>query len=493
MGGVRHLPRLRLRPRLALTCLAVATLSGCLSLEPRYTQPQAPIPASFPVVAPADTDSASQDLAWRTYFTDPLLQTLIQSALDNNRDLRKATLRVEEARAAFRIQRSDRVPTATLGVQGARSRVPGDLNASGASIVAGEYRGEVGLNSWELDLWGRVHSLETSALETWLATDAARQAVQVALVSQVAEGYLGLRELDERVLIARKSVSAREASYRIFQRRYELGATSKLEVMQVKTLLTQSQTLHAQLAQQRAQQVNALQLLIGGNPGILPDEAPFDDNAILAPLAPGLPSDLLVQRPDIIAAEHRLRASHANIGAARAAFFPRIALTGSYGSASAELDGLFDSGSRAWAFMPTISLPIFDGGRRRAGLALSEVRRDIAVADYEQSVQIAFRDVADALAARHWTTEQSDIARTARDAQAERARLAQLRYDNGSSAYLEVLDAQRDLLEAEQHLISTRRAQLSSQIALYSALGGGTEPADHAMTGPDAADTRPIP
>ena len=206
----------------------------------------------------------------------------------------------------------------------------------------------------------------------------------------------------------------------------------------------------------------------------MPEAAPFDETLVLAELAPGLPSTLLVARPDIAAAEHALRGAHANIGAARAAFFPRIALTGTWGSASAELDGLFESGSRAWTFAPVLSLPIFDGGRRRANLDLSQIRRDIAVAEYEKNIQTAFREVADALAARRWLGEQLQTARTALDAQAERARLAQLRYDNGSAAYLEVLDAQRDLLAAEQQLVQARRALLSSQVALYAALGGGT-------------------
>ncbi|ENO89356.1 NodT family RND efflux system outer membrane lipoprotein [Thauera linaloolentis 47Lol = DSM 12138] len=486
--------------RAAAAGLAVLVLAGCATLAPPHETPPLPVPASYPAGDRAEgaLEAGRLDLAWRSYFTDPLLQQLIETALANNRDLRTAALRVDEARAAFRIQRSDRFPGIAVGAQGARSRVPGDLNTTGDALVGGEYRAEFGLSSWELDLWGRVRSLEASALEGWLATDAARQAVHVALIGQVADGYLGLRELDERVEIARKSVAAREASYRIFQRRYEVGSTSRLEVTQVQTLLTQAQMLHAQLAQQREQQINALRVLVGGDPGPLAQKAPFDETTVLVQLSPGLPSGLLTQRPDIIAAEHRLRASNANIGAARAAFLPRIALTASYGTASAELDGLFESGSRAWSFVPTISLPIFDGGRRRANLALSEVRRDIAVAEYEQTIQAAFREVADALAAHRWVSAQVEVARVARDAQAERARLAQLRYDNGSSAYLEVLDAQRDLLDAEQQLVGTRRALLSSQVALYSALGGGAEPAEPVAAirpepGPATADARLIP
>lgn len=462
--------------RATMASLLAVVLGGCVSLAPESQTPPLPVPLAWSSASPAMADGAiaTRNLPWRTYFTDPVLQRLIETALTNNRDLRTAVLRVEEARATFRIQRSERFPQINIDGQGARSRVPGDLNLSDRAQVGGEYRAEVGLSSWELDLWGRVRSLEQSALNSWLATDAARQAVHVALIGQVADNYLSVRELDERVLNALQTVLSREESYRIFLRRYQVGATTKLELTQVQTLLTQAQSLHAQLELARDNQINALRQLIGGDPGALPQAGPFDETLVLADLSPGLPSELLTSRPDIIAAERRLQAANADIGAARAAFFPRIALTGSWGTASAELDGLFDSGSRAWTFVPTLSLPIFDGGRRRAGLELSEVRRDIAVASYEQTIQTAFREVADALSARRWQARQLEIQRTAQQAQAERARLAQLRYDNGSSAYLEVLDAQRDLLDSEQQLVQARRALLSSQVALYRALGGDT-------------------
>ncbi|ELF6204783.1 TPA: efflux transporter outer membrane subunit [Pseudomonas putida] len=456
-----------------------AALSGCLSLTPELQTPHAPVPQHWQasLLDGADATRAEHNQPWRSYFTDPVLQRLIETALENNRDLRTAILRVEESRAAFAIQRGERFPEITVGGQGARSRVPGDLNPSGRQ-VGGEYRAQVGLSSWELDLWGRVRSLEESALQSWLATEAAQQAVRISLIAEVTDNYLGLRELDERIDNAQQSVASREESYRIFNRRYEVGSTTKLEVTQVQTLLTQAQSLLVQLEQSHDAQINALRLLVGGNPGPLPQQGPFDETTVLAELAPGLSSDLLNNRPDIIAAEHRLRAANANIGATRAAFFPRIALTGGWGTASAELDGLFESGSRAWSFVPTISLPIFDGGSRRANLELSEVRRDLAITAYEKDIQTAFREVADALSARHWQTRQLAVHRTAQEAQAERARLAQLRYDNGSAAYLEVLDAQRDLLDSEQQLVRSRRALLSSQVQLYSALGGDTRATD---------------
>ena len=376
-------------------------------MAPPHATPPPPVPDHWLGYVAADASGANAaELSWQAYCRDPVLQRLIETALVNNRDLRVAALRAEEARAAFRIQRADQFPGFGIDAQSARARVPGDLSATGQSVVAGEYRAEVGLSSWELDLWGRVRSLKASALQRWLATEAGARAVELALIGQVADGYLGLRELDERVMLARRTVEAHEESYRIFGRRHDVGATSRLELTQVQTLLTQAQALLAQLELARANQLHALGQLLGAHPGPLPEAAPFDETLVLAELAPGLPSDLLASRPDIAAAEHLLRAAGADVGAARAAFFPRIALTGSWGTASAELDGLFDSGSRAWTFLPTLSLPIFDAGRRRANLELSEVRRDIAVAQYEKSIQTAFREVADALAARHWLAEQ---------------------------------------------------------------------------------------
>ena len=453
--------------------LLLLALAGCRSLAPHLTTPTPPVPSAWPTDAEGNEASAAA-LPWRDYFTDPVLQKLIDAALTNNPELRIAALRVAEARAAFNIQRAQQFPAVGISGQGARARIPGDLNASGAAAVGAEYRVEVGLNSWELDLWGRVRSLKESALQPRLATEAGRPAAELALIGQVPDAYVGLRALDERSRLAQGTVESREASLRIFTRRTEVGASSRLELTQVQGLLTQAQALRADLELARATQAHALAQLVGTDPTSLLAVEPADASLILPELSPGLPSQVLVLRPDIMAAEHGLRAANANIGAARAAFFPRIALTGSLGSASAELDGLFDSGSRAWTFAPILSLPIFDSGARRASLELSEVRRDIAVADYERSIQAAFREVADALTARRWLGVQRDVFQVALDTATERARLATLRYDNGSATYLEVLDAQRELLSAGQQLVQVRQALLSSQIALYSALGGGS-------------------
>ena len=469
-----------LRSVVSLCALAGAlALDGC-SLAPPYKAPSLPVATAYPAdtrMQPNETIEGriAAETAWRDYFVDPHLRALIARALDNSRDLKNAVLRVAEARAAYGIQRADQLPTIAATANGSRARVPGDLNMSGQSIVSSQYQVGAGLSTWELDFWGRVRNLKDAALENFLATDEARRAITLSLIAQVADSYLTLRELDERIALAQQTIASREESLRIFKRRFEVGAIAKMDLVQVEVLLQQAQTLAAQLEQGRAVQAHALTLLIGSPLPPLQENTGFSDNAVARELRVGLPSDLLLQRPDIVAAEHQLRAAQANIGAARAAFFPRITLTGSAGTASAGLDGLFDSGSRAWNFLPSLSLPIFDAGRNRANLDLAEVRRNLAVTNYEKTVQAAFRDVSDALSARHWLTEQVRIAQATLAAQTERARLSQLRYDNGSTPYFEVLDAQRDLLTAEQQLVQTRRALLSSRVSLYAALGGGSQ------------------
>jgi outer membrane protein, multidrug efflux system len=471
MNIIPNSPLLLRTARLPVLTALIMLMAGCASMAPPYTVPALPVP---PFYATADTQEGASASAtgWRDYFTDPQLQALITLALLNNRDLHTAVLRIEEARATYGIQRAELFPTIGVNVSEDRSRTPADLSPTGKMLIATQYQVGLGMAGWEIDFWGRVRSLKDVALENYLATDAARRAVTLGLVTQVANSYLTLREFDERIALARQNITSREESFRIFTRRVEVGSTSRLDLTQVQTLLTQAQALGAQLEQARSAQFNALTLLVGTSLVLPPERGQLDERNTLRELRPGLPSDLLVQRPDIVAAEHQLKAANANIGAARAAFFPRIALTSSIGTASAELDGLFASNSLAWIFSPSISLPIFDGGRRSNNLSLAEVRRDLAVVNYEKTVQTAFRDVSDALSARRWLVQQVAIARTALATQAERARLSKLRYDNGASAFLDVLDAQRDLLAAEQQLVLTRRTLLSSQVSLYAALGG---------------------
>ncbi|HEY0200866.1 MAG TPA: efflux transporter outer membrane subunit [Burkholderiaceae bacterium] len=472
---------------------ALLTLAGCASMAPPYEAPDLPVPADYPDDAPRAASENSQPVAatgWRDYFADPQLRALIEAALDNNRDLRLAVLRAEEARAAYGIQRADLLPTLGANAEATRSRTPADLSFTGQPLVGSSYQVNLGVSAWELDFWGRVRSLNDAALQSYLASDAARQAATVNLVRQVADGWLALREYDERIALARATVASRAESLRIFSRRVQVGSTSRLDLIQVETLLTQAQTLGAQLEQARAQQAHALALLVGAPVDLrpLPQSQPGAD-APLPPLRAGLPSELLAQRPDIVAAEHQLRAAHASIGAARAAFFPNVRLTAALGTASAELDGLFASGSQAWSFAPSLSLPLFDGGRNQANLDLAWARRNQAVARYEQTVQTAFREVADALAAQQWLATQVGIQQTELAAQTERARLAKLRYDNGAAPFLDVLDSQRSLLAAEQQLAQTRRALLSSRVSLYAALGGGPQDTAPAIPSPSALPT----
>jgi multidrug efflux system outer membrane protein len=435
-----------------------------------------PVAQSFPATDNLETEgNAAASLGWQDYFADPQLLALLNRALDYNRDLRQAVLRVENARALYGIQRADLFPG--LNAQGSygRSRTPADMNLTGRPLLLNEYQVGLGVTNWELDFWGRVRNLKDAALESFLASDASRQAFTISLISDVANTYLSLRELDERLLIAKKTIATRSESFRIFKRRFEVGAISKLELNQIEILLAQAQTLEYQLQQSRATQLNALTLLVGNEITLSTTDYDFEDTHILRAIKVGLPSDMLTARPDIVAAEHTLKAANANIGAARAAFFPRITLTAAFGTASRELDNLFDSGSHAWQFAPSLTLPIFDGGRNRANLKLAEVRRDMAVATYEKTIQSAFREVADALAARQWVAKQIGTQQQTVNAQAERARLAELRYNNGATSYFEVLDAQRTLLDEQQQLVQMRRALLSSQVSLYAALGGGSQ------------------
>jgi multidrug efflux system outer membrane protein len=451
-----------------------AWLAGCAPLDQGGARTPAPVPAAWPADAAAAAGPAAASVGWQDYYVAPGLRALIRQALLHNTDLRTAVLRVDEARAAFGITRAQQFPAIGLGAAGTVSRVPADLSVTGQPLVSRDYQVALQMNAWELDLWGRVRSLKASALESWLASDAARRAVSLALIAQVADGYLQLRELDERLALARSTIASRAASYKIFQRRYEVGAIAQLDVLQVGTLLTQAEALAAQLEQARALQAHALVQLTGASADQLAAAAPYDDSLVLAPLGAGLPSALLATRPDIAAAEHQLRATRADVDAARAAFYPRISLTAGAGTASAALEGLFKSGSRAWTFAPAVALPLLDGGRNRASLALADVRRELAVVSYDRAVQTAFREVSDALASRRWLARQVDAVQATVTAQHRRAYLATLRYDNGATAYFEVLDAQRDLLAAEQQLVQTRRLLLSSQVALYAALGGGS-------------------
>lgn len=497
--GADALPVLRLAWHVRwLSCAGAAVLAGCMSLAPDYHRPPLPARASWDEQAgspsPDAPDTPLATLAWRDYFTDPRLHGLIDLALANNRDLRIAAARVEQSRAAYGIQRAAEFPWLGASATGTRQRVPADLNLTGRPQVASQYQVALGLAEWELDLWGRVRNLSDAALEDFLAAEDTQRAATLSLIAQTAQNYLGLRELDERLQLARQTVDSRAETQRIFELRFRVGSASRLELTETTTLWLQAQALVTQLEQERAAQAHALEVLTGAP--VPPDFArgPGDDQALMRDLAPGLPSSLLENRPDIVAAEHQLKGAHAAIGAARAAFFPRITLTGAAGTASSDLDRLFRAGSGLWTFTPSVSVPIFQGGQLVNNLDLAQARRVEAVAQYEKTIQVAFREVADALSARLWLAQQVALLRDTHAAQAQRARLAKLRYDHGAAAFLEVLDAQRDLLAIQQQEVQTRRALLASRVNLYAALGGGSltiPPLPHGSEGNAAATAVP--
>ncbi|MFS0849225.1 efflux transporter outer membrane subunit [Novosphingobium panipatense] len=461
----------RKRGALASTTAMLPVCLAACSFAPQHVRPAQPVPQSY-----AQAEAAGPSIAhvgWHDFFREEHLRTLIATALQNNRDIRIATARVAEARATWRIEGSALYPELEAVASGTRGRsiinLPGagtqsyDIKQVTAQLSAG----------WEIDFWGRLRNFNDAARNQYLATEEARRSVATDLIAQVANGYLLEREYEERVALAARTISTRQQALRILRRRYEVGSGSKLEMAEAQMLLGQAQTTLEALEQDRAVNRNALALLVGQPIDIPAGPLGLAETAPDIVLPAGLPSELLANRADIMAAEYRLRAADANIGAARAAFFPNITLTGAFGTSSDDLDGLFGNGSRSWSFAPTISLPLFNAGRLAANLDLAKARQVEAVADYERSVQAAFRDVSDALVRRRQLARQIETTRTVLDALRERARLAQLRFDNGRSAYLEVLDAQRDLFDTEQGLVQLRRAHLASGVALYAALGGG--------------------
>jgi multidrug efflux system outer membrane protein len=452
----------------AVAVLFAAMLAAC-SFAPEYKRPASPVAAVYPV----ETASATPLAGWRDFFPDQRLQALITSALEHNRDLRIAALRIEEARAAYRIQSADLLPNVGATATASRSRTAADFSRTGSAAVSGNYQVGLSLTAFELDFFGRVRSLNQAALAQYLATEEARRAAHIALVAEVAKAYLAERALAEQQELAQRTLRAREESLNFARQRFEAGASSALDLRQSETLYHTARVAAAVLARQRALAVNALTLLVGQPLTGLPETQSLSAFDIVTDIPAGLPSDLLTRRPDIRAAEQRLSAANANIGAARAAFFPRISLTAGIGSASGELSGLFESGSGTWSFVPQLVLPIFDAGRNRANLDLTQTRTHVAVAEYERAIQAAFREVADALVARDTLEEQAAAQRAVLEAQSERLKLAEQRFRAGIASSLDVLDAQRELFQAEQALVQARLARLTNAVDLYRALGGG--------------------
>lgn len=506
--------------------LVLATLGGC-SQAVTYERPGSVAEITGPAY-PAElrgdgVGRAAVDIPWREFFADPRLQVLIAQALESNRDLVVATARIDEARAQYRIVRADLLPTVdarasaryggTIGGGGGGGgssgstnnagtnnggsgnggtnnggtgttpvtptdpttpTTPGDTGTTGGSTGGGGGRYQVAaVASYELDFWGRVRSLDRAARALYLQTIEAQRAFRLTLIADVAEAHLIDRELAERIALATVAVRSREQSLRIATRLFEEGEGSRLEIEQERSLLTDAQAQRADLQRLELQNRNLLALLVGRPlEATLPPPRPLAGQGIIATIPAGLPSDLLNNRPDIIASEQGLRAATADVGAARAAFFPRIALTGSLGLSSDSLTGLF-SGGPIWSFVPSLVQPIFDGGANRGNLDIAVARRNIAVAQYERTVQVAFREVADALAGRRYLADQRRAQEARLAALRSRLRLIELRFTEGFSAIIDVLDARREIFAAEQQLVQSRRAELSNAVALYAALGGG--------------------
>jgi multidrug efflux system outer membrane protein len=462
-----------------LTPLALAlVMAGCVNLAPKYERPAAPVAGAFPTVEGSVNSGnpvaaeAPANITWQRFFSDARLQQLISLALANNRDLRVSVLNIEQARAAFQIQRSARLPQVNLAVTGNRQSTPGDLPFSSV------YQAGLGVSAFELDLFGRVRNLTESALAQYLATEEARKSAQISLIASVANTYLAYLADEEQLELTRQTLKTREESLRLTKLRFENGVVSRLDLQQAVSLVEGARAVLAQQQRLRAQDLNALTLLIGQP---IPDNLP--QGATLAAtnlpdLPAGMPSDLLVSRPDIRAAEQQLISANADIGAARANYFPRITLTGTGGSASQELSGLFKSGSYGWTFAPQAILPLFDFGARRAGVESARAGRDIAVAQYEKSIQTAFREVSDALAGQATFSEQLRAQQATAESEQQRFNLSELRYRSGTANYLDLLDAQRSLFVAQQSAIEANLARLQNQVTLYRVLGGGwSEPA----------------
>lgn len=474
----------RLPKLLALT--AAVLLAGC-SMIPTYERPVAPVATSFPAYASSGNAAQAEgalpagSIAWQDFFSDAQLKRLIELALVNNRDLRVAVLNIEQARAQYQIRRADQFPTVSGALTG--SRAP---NANGGTTSL--YNVGLGVTSYELDFFGRVSSLKEAALGQYLATEEGRKTAQISLVSAVANTYLSILADEELLEITRQTLSTRQESIKLSKLRFDNGVTSELDYRQAESLLEGARVAYAQQQRQRALDENALTLLVGQPlAGELPtaasQSAPLAQKQLMADVPAGLPSELLTNRPDIRQAEQLLLASNANIGAARAAFFPKIALTVAAGSASSHLSDLLQSGSWGWTLAPQLLLPIFDAGRNTANLDASKAGRDIAVAQYEKSIQTAFREVADALATRSTLVDQLQSQQAQANAEAVRFKLSDLRYKNGIASYLDLLDAQRSLFTAQQAVVQTRLAQLQSQVTLYKTLGGGwTEPTGNVQT-----------
>jgi multidrug efflux system outer membrane protein len=465
--------------RFAAIVVGAMTLSGC-TLEPKYIRPDAPVAIPEHNVV---SGIPAENIGWRAFFPDPQLQQLIVLALAKNRDLRVAALNVETAQARYRIQRAELFPTIEASTTEQAERLPvsvlaaslpgGDASAQG-SIVSRSYTAGIGFTNFELDLFGRIRSLDHADLQQYFSFEETRRSAQIALVAEVADAYLAVLTDQTLLDITHETLKNQRDSYGLTRKMFEQGTATELALRQAELTVDTARVNSAQFARALAQDRDALQLLLGAPiPEGIDFSAGIDRPDIVSAVEEAIPSDVLVKRPDVLAAEHLLEAANADIGAARAAFFPAIELTGSLGSASTELSGLFKHDSLAWTFAPQISVPLFAGGANKANLMAAKVARNTAVAQYEKAIQVAFREVADALQARGYLEEQLAAQQALVSASQDAYHLAQMRFRGGVENYLNELDAQRSLYNAQQQLQIVRLQRFENLVTLYKTLGGG--------------------
>ncbi len=489
-----------------------AMLCACMSLAPDYQQPPLPVQDTMEHAKSSAALSPDQEAAvriderngpmhWQEFIAEPRLRELIHQALDNNRDLRVATLAIEKARAQYGIERAALFPSVAATGAASRSRTADDLTTAGRGNIGSQYTAQLGFSSYEIDFFGRVRNLNEAALQEFLRTGESRRSVQLSLIAETASAWLTLDADARRLMLARETLRTRKEALILTERSHELGAANGLTLAQTRTTVDSARVDVGTYTSQLARDRNALALLVGDavHESLLPASVAAAVPAEPPPLTAGprrserlasvqaalpepatsllsvpqdLPSSVLLHRPDVQAAEYTLRGAYASIGAARAAFFPSITLTSSVGTGSTSLSGLFDSGNGTWSFVPQIRLPIFDAGLNRANLRVSEVARDTAVAQYEKAVQTAFREVSDALADRATLGERIDAQRSLVESTRQALDLSDARYRLGADDYLSVLDAQRSLYAAQQTQITLQLAEQANRITLYKVLGG---------------------
>ncbi len=465
------------RKYIVLTLVGISIfLCGCPSPS-KYARPELPVPSTWPESSPSqavapDTPTAA-DMKWQEFFGDRRLRSVIELALTNNRDLRMATLNIEKVRSLYRIQSAELNPTITASANVDAYRMPENLSGKGHPQTVTVYTVGLGTASWELDFFDRIRSLKSRALEQYLATQQARSATQISLVATVAYGYLALAADRENLKLAQSTLDTQRTFYELTSRIRDLGIGNDLDVRQAQSQVDAARVDIARYTGQVTLDENALNLVVGAQVAADLLSGSLDTAARLKDISAGMPSDVLLQRPDILTAEHQLKAANANINAARAAFFPRIALTAAGGITSGDLGNLFKPAAGTWEFVPQVSIPIFDSGSRQANYEATQLDRDIAIADYEKAIQTAFREVSDALSLRTTLMAQQDALQSLVNTLAETHRLSEARYKGGIDSYLTVLVAQRALYAAQQQLVGVRLARLSNLVTIYKVLGGG--------------------